>query len=159
MERPDSQNTPPAAGGPGSTGLDAVRGRGPGRLGPGLAIEGEIVSGEDVILDGQLTGSLDAPDHAVTVGAQATIRGRVFARIVVIAGTVLGDVAATTLIEVARGARVEADLAAPAVSIEEGAFVVGRIDMRRAEAAARVARYRLDRAGEARTAEAPPARP
>ena len=138
---------------------DTMRGRAPGRLGPGFVVEGEIVSGEDVILDGRLTGSIDAPEHAVTVAAAGSVRGRVFARVVIIEGAVHGDVAATALIEVGRGARVEADLAAPAVSIEEGAFVVGRIDMRRAEAAARVARYRLDRNGESKAPEAPAAKP
>ncbi len=127
----------------------------PGRLGPGLVIDGELVTGEDVILDGRLTGSLDAPEHAVTIGAAGSVRGRVFARVVIIEGAVHGDVAATALIEIGRGAHVEADLAAPAVSIEEGAFVVGRIDMRRADAAARVARYRLERTGESKPPEAP----
>lgn len=133
--------------------------RGPGRLGPGLVIDGELVSGEDIILDGRLNGSLDAPEHAVTIAATGSVRGRVFARVVIIEGAVHGDVAATALIEIGRAARVEADLAAPTVSIEEGAFVVGRIDMRRAEAAARVARYRLERTGESKIPEIPAAKP
>ena len=52
---------------------------------------------------------------------------------------------ATGRIEIGERARVEGDLNAPAVSIAQGAFVVGKVDMRRAEAAARVAKYRIER--------------
>jgi cytoskeletal protein CcmA (bactofilin family) len=126
----------------------------PGRLGPGLVIEGDVIAGEDVILDGRLSGGLHAPEHAVTIAAGATLRGGVFARVVIVEGAVHGDVTATGLIEVAQGARVEGDLTAPAVAIAEGAFVVGKIDMRRAEAAARVARYRAERPEGRTTASA-----
>jgi cytoskeletal protein CcmA (bactofilin family) len=130
-------------------------GRGPGRLGPGIAVDGEIVSGEDLVIEGRLTGALHAPDNAVTIGSDAIVRGRVFARTVVVEGTVHGEITATGLIDVAERARVEADLSAPSVAIAQGAFVVGKVDMRRADAAARVARYRLERGGESRTAERP----
>lgn len=145
---PDESPEPSATG-------NARRGRGPGRLGAGLTIDGDIISGEDLVLEGRLNGGLHAPENAVTIAASASVRGRLFARIVSIEGAVSGEVIATGSIEVAAGAKVEADLTAPVVAVEEGAWVTGRIDMRRAEAAARVARYRADRATEA---AAPPAR-
>jgi len=128
-------------------------GRAPGRLGPGLVVEGDIVAGEDLVLEGRLTGGLDVPDHAVTIGPTGSVHGRIFARVVLIEGAVQGEVTATGLIEVAERARVEANLNAPSVAIAEGAFLVGKVDMRRADAAARVARYRIERAGEARASE------
>jgi cytoskeletal protein CcmA (bactofilin family) len=127
-------------------GPSMTSGRGPDRLGPGLAINGDILTGEDVLLEGRLKGSLHAAEHTVTVGAAGSVNGRVFARVVVIEGAVQGEVTATGLIDIGQGARVEADLTAPSVAIAEGAFVVGKIDMRRADAAARVARYRIERA-------------
>jgi cytoskeletal protein CcmA (bactofilin family) len=128
------------------------QGRGPGRLGPTIVVDGDVITAEDLVLDGRLNGSIHAPDHAVSIAASATVRGRIFARVVLIEGSVSGEVAATGIIEVSQGARVEADLIAPAVAIAEGAFMVGKIDMRRAEAAARVARYRAERGNETRTA-------
>ena len=100
--------------------------RGPGRLGEGLSIEGDVVAGEDLVVEGRLTGGLQAPDHAVTIGAGATVKGRVFARVVLIEGTVQGEVTATGLIDIAESARVEADMNAPSVAIAQGAYVVGR---------------------------------
>jgi cytoskeletal protein CcmA (bactofilin family) len=125
-------------------------GRGPGHLGPSLVVDGDIITGEDIVLDGRLNGSIHAPDNAVSIAASAAVRGRIFARVVLIEGNVSGEVAATGLIEVSPGARVEADLIAPAIAVAEGAFMVGKIDMRRAEAAARVARYRAERGTEGR---------
>lgn len=119
--------------------------RGPGHLGASLVIDGDIVTGEDIIVDGRLNGSIHAPENVVSVAATATVRGKIFARMVLVEGSVSGEVAATGLIDVSPGARVEADLIAPAIAIAEGAFMVGKIDMRRAEAAARVARYRAER--------------
>jgi cytoskeletal protein CcmA (bactofilin family) len=127
--------------------LDTARRHGPGRLGAGLVIDGEVIAAEDLVVDGRLSGALNAPDHAVTISTSATVRGKIFARVVLIEGTVQGEVTATGSIEVAERARVEADLNAPSIAIALGAFVVGKLDMRRADAAARVARYRIDRAG------------
>jgi cytoskeletal protein CcmA (bactofilin family) len=126
--------------------------RGPGRFGPGLTVTGDVLAGEDLIIEGRLTGGLHAPDHTVTIATGPSINGRLFARVAVIEGAVQGEVTATALVEVAAGARVEADLTAPAVAIAEGAYLVGRIDMRRTDAAARVARYRVERGGDARAA-------
>jgi cytoskeletal protein CcmA (bactofilin family) len=128
-------------------------GRAPGLLGPGLALDGEIVTGEDIVFEGRLNGGLHAPEHAVTIGPKGSVRGRIFARLVLIEGTVNGDVTATGLIEIAEHARVEADLNAPSIAIAQGAFVVGKVDMRRTEAAARVAKYRIDKGAEARGTE------
>lgn len=119
--------------------------RGPGRLGAGLTVDGDIITGEDLVLEGRLNGGLHAPDHMITIAASGVVHGKVFARMVIIEGSVHGDVTATNLVEIGNAAKVEADVNAPAVSIAQGAFVVGKIDMRRADAAARVARYRLDR--------------
>jgi cytoskeletal protein CcmA (bactofilin family) len=127
--------------------------RGPGRLAAGLVIEGEVFASEDLVLEGQLTGLLQAPEHAITVAPGAGVRGRVFARVILVEGTVQGSLTATGLIEIGEGAKVDADLSAPSIAIAHGAQVNGKIDMRRTEAAARVARYRLERTADGRKAD------
>lgn len=126
---------------------ETIRGRGPRVLGPGLSVKGDLIAGEDLIFSGRLTGVLNAPDHAVTIAQGADVQGRVFGRVVLVEGHLRGEVTATHLIEVSESARIDGDLNAPSVSIAQGAFVTGRIDMRRADAAARVARYRLEKTG------------
>ncbi len=114
-------------------------------FGPGLAVEGEITAAEDLIFAGRLQGVLNAPEHAVTIAESADVRGRIFGRVVYVQGRIRGDVAATHFIDVAETARVDGDLCAPSIAIAQGAFVTGKIDMRRTDAATRVARYRLEK--------------
>jgi cytoskeletal protein CcmA (bactofilin family) len=123
----------------------AISGGPPSRPGRSVTIAGEIVTSEDLVIEGHVNGSVSAPDRLVTVSATGSVRGRVFARTVVIEGAVQGDVTASALIDVAERARVEADLCSPAVAIAQGAFLVGKVDMRHADAASRVARYRAER--------------
>jgi len=117
----------------------------PSQLSRGVAIRGAMLAREDLVVEGRLDGSLSAPDHAITIAPGAVVRGHVFAQVIVVEGSATGDLTATERVEVAAGARVEADITAPSVVVVEGAWVVGRIDMARAEAAARVAQYRLQR--------------
>jgi cytoskeletal protein CcmA (bactofilin family) len=133
--------------------VDTSHSRRPLRFGAGLVLDGDLSSGDDLIIEGRVNGTIHVPENAVTIAAGGTVRGRVFARVITVLGTVQGDVNATGLIEAAEGSRIEADLIAPAIAIAEGAFIVGRLDMRRAGAAARVARYRYRQSGDAGAAE------
>jgi cytoskeletal protein CcmA (bactofilin family) len=117
----------------------------PGQLGRGVAIRGDVLAREDLVVEGHLDGSLSAPGHAITIARGGVVRGHVFAHIILVEGSASGELTATERVEVAAGARVEADITAPSVALAEGAWIVGRIDMARADAAAHVARYRLQR--------------
>lgn len=117
----------------------------PSQLSRGVAIRGDMLVREDLVVEGRLDGSLSAPGHVITIARGGVVRGHVFAQIICVEGSASGDLTATERVEVAAGARVEADITAPGVVLAEGAWIVGRIDMARAEAAARVAQYRLQR--------------
>lgn len=126
--------------------LAAATGPGrPGQLGRGVTIRGDVFAREDLVVEGHLDGSLSAPGHAVTIARGAVVRGHVFAQVILVEGSASGELTAIERVDVVAGARVEADITAPSVALAEGAWVVGRIDMARADAAARVARYRLHR--------------
>jgi cytoskeletal protein CcmA (bactofilin family) len=126
--------------------LAAATGLGrPGQLGRGVAIRGDVFAREDLVVEGHLDGTLSAPGHVITIARGAVVRGHVFAQIILVEGSASGELTAIERVDVVAGARVEADITAPSVALAEGAWVVGRIDMARADAAARVARYRLQR--------------
>jgi cytoskeletal protein CcmA (bactofilin family) len=57
-------------------------------------------------------------------------------------GTVTGKLTATEIIDIRRDARVQAQVAAPRLALEEGGTVNGRIETRSVDAAVRVAQYR-----------------
>jgi cytoskeletal protein CcmA (bactofilin family) len=124
----------------------------PTTIGRSLKITGDLYAQQDLVLHGQVAGSIDVPDHALTVQQTGRLDGNAFARIVTLAGAMVGDVTASELVEVLPGASLEGNVAAPRVYLDEAATFRGRIDMRRTDAAVRVARYRLQRkvGGEAR---------
>jgi len=137
----------PDQGGPAAqTGIPYVRpGPRPGVLARGLVVTGDVVADEDLIVSARVDGCIDLPDHALSIAPDGQVSGQLFARLVVVAGRVTGNVTASESIELVDGATVEGDLTAPRVGIELGATFQGKVEMRRADAAVRVARYRLER--------------
>lgn len=117
----------------------------PTTIGRSLEVTGDLYAEQDLVLHGHVTGGIDLPNHALTVQDTGRVDGNAFARIVTLAGTMVGDITAIELVEVLPGASLEGNIAAPRVYLDEGATFRGRIDMRRTDAAVSVARYRLQR--------------
>lgn len=117
----------------------------PARFGEHVTVRGVIFAEQDLVIAGLVEGDVNLPNHAVTVDRSGRVTGSVFARIITILGRVAGDVTASERIEIHPEATVEADLTAPRVALHDGAFFRGKVEMKRAEAAVRVARYRLEK--------------
>ena len=115
----------------------------PTTIGRGLTITGSLTADEPVFIGGTFEGHVMVPHHAVTVGAGGRVEGFVTARVITVQGRSEGRLIARDLVRVLRGANVDADVASPRISLEDGAVFKGRVDGgARAEAAARVAAYR-----------------
>lgn len=116
-----------------------------GSLGPSLSVTGDVLAGQDLLVEGRLHGNLDMPEHALTIAPGARVEGRVFARAVTIAGTFVGELTATTRVQVIGQASVDGEVTCPRLLVEDGAVVHARVDTRRTESAVKVARYRLEK--------------
>ena len=62
-------------------------------------------------------------------------------------GAVTGNVTAARRIRIACTGSVEGDVAAPEVVIEDGAWLLGRVDPQRAETTIALARHRISKSG------------
>lgn len=112
-------------------------------IGKGVTITGSLTADEPVFIIGTFRGEVVVANHAVTVGTGGRVDGAVTARVITVQGGSAGRLIARDLVRVLQGATVHADVAAPKMSLEEGAVFNGRVDGgARAEAAARVAAYR-----------------
>lgn len=111
----------------------------------GLLVTGDLNAEEDVVIDGIVTGTIDMPAHALTIGPSAQVDAKVFARDVTVYGRLSGKITATEIVDVRDSARVNGELAAPSVKLAEGARVNGRIETKKVDAAVHVARYRMAR--------------
>jgi cytoskeletal protein CcmA (bactofilin family) len=130
--------------------MDAQR-SGTTRLPAGLSISGDILSSEDIGIDGKLDGQLNIPDHHVDVSRGAVVRAKVIAGTVTIAGTVDGTVVATGRVVIEATADVRGHVVTPALTLREGATFNGTVDPTRTKAAMDVAKYRQKQTEVART--------
>lgn len=101
------------------------------RLGESVVITGEISGSEDLTIEGRVDGTVESRKHTVVIGHQATVKAQIFAKEVVVLGKVIGNVSATSKVEIRENGTVEGDLVSPSVAIAEGATFRGSIDMTR----------------------------
>ena len=94
----------------------------------GIKIKGEISGSEDLFVDGQIDGKITCANSTVTLGPNATVKADVTAREVIVRGRVEGKLTGTERIQVWRSARVQGDLKADRISIEEGAELHGMLE-------------------------------
>jgi len=94
----------------------------------GLSIEGEVVSEEEVVVQGSLRGKLATTD-AVLVGSSAIVEANVRAQTLTIAGQVTGNVTAQERVDLQAGARLVGDVKAARLTIADGASFKGNVDM------------------------------
>lgn len=104
-------------------------------LGPSLRFKGELAADEDLLLQGQVEGSIEH-SQSLTIGTDGGVKGNIRARIVIIDGAVEGDVHGLESVTVRETARVRGNIFAPRVGLADGAKFTGRIDMDSAQAAA-----------------------
>jgi len=102
-------------------------------LGSTLRFKGDLVADEDLVIQGQVEGSI-LHTRSVTIGAQGRVQGNTRARRIVVEGTIDGNLYALESVTVRSGAVVRGDVFSPRVSVDEGARLSGRIDMDNAPA-------------------------
>lgn len=99
-------------------------------IGSGMTIKGEIFSNEDLIIDGNVEGTIELLDHALTVGASGVVKtGVIKARAVVVVGIVHGDIDARERVEVRQDGKLVGDIKTSRVAIDDGAYFKGGIDI------------------------------
>jgi cytoskeletal protein CcmA (bactofilin family) len=101
----------------------------PATIGPSITIRGEVTGEEDLVIKGRVEGSVDLKQNSVTVGPEGTVKGDISGRVVTVEGSVEGDIGADEQVVLRGTARVQGDLSAPRVMLEDGAHFRGGVDM------------------------------
>jgi cytoskeletal protein CcmA (bactofilin family) len=100
-------------------------------LGKSLVIKGEVTGSESLYIDGRVEGSINLPGNRVTVGRNGVVSANIAAREIVILGKVRGNMTASDRFDIRSEGSLTGDVVAQRVSIEEGAFFKGGIDIRK----------------------------
>jgi cytoskeletal protein CcmA (bactofilin family) len=107
------------------------------QIGKSVVIKGELSGSEDLYVDGQVEGSIALKNNSLTVGPHGQVKANVDAKGLVIQGKLEGNVQASDRVELRKTAVVTGDITTQRISIEEGAYLKGKIDIQgRAEKAA-----------------------
>ena len=94
----------------------------------GSEFEGKLTFKDTVRIDGQFRGEITS-QNTLIVGETGEIMATVRSREVVISGTVTGNVFANERLVLHKTARVDGDVEAGSLAIEEGAILNGKVSM------------------------------
>lgn len=120
----------------GGTGLSTVSAPAPAPSSGGLTafidqgsqFEGKLNFKDTVRIDGEFTGEISS-ENTLIVGETGEITATIRSNIVVVSGSVSGNIYAGRQIVLHKTARVEGDLQCPSIMIEEGALFNGNLKM------------------------------
>jgi len=102
-------------------------------IGKGLIIKGEITGTESLFIDGKVEGNINLPGNRVTVGRNGMVAASITAREIVVLGKVRGNVSASDRVDIRAEGALTGDVSCARISIEDGAFFKGGIDIRKPE--------------------------
>jgi cytoskeletal protein CcmA (bactofilin family) len=124
-KQPNTNSNPPAAS-PKSGGTAVPR---VAVIGSNMLIIGKVQSSEDLYVDGEVRGTLEAENCRLTIGPNGKANAGAKAREVDIMGRIDGDVITQEKISIRKGGQLVGDIRAAGIVIEDGAYFKGSIDI------------------------------
>lgn len=97
-------------------------------IGPGMKLVGDCETDGTIRIEGSVEGSVKA-GKAVVVGKDGRVKGDITTQDAVISGTVVGSVAADSRLELQATARIDGEIRARRMQLEEGAILNGTVQM------------------------------
>jgi cytoskeletal protein CcmA (bactofilin family) len=97
-------------------------------IGPGMRVVGDCETDGTIRIEGMVEGSVRA-GKAVVVGKDGVVSGDIATQDAVISGTVNGTVVADSRLEIQATSRIEGDVRARRLQLEEGAIFNGTVHM------------------------------
>lgn len=97
-------------------------------IGPGMTVVGDCETDGTLRIEGRVEGTIRA-GKAVVVGKEGEVEGKIFTQDAVLGGRVVGAVHAASRLEVQSTARIDAEVRARRMQLEEGAEVNGSLTM------------------------------
>src|SRR5713101_7646171 len=100
-------------------------------IGKSVVIKGELSCGEDLYIEGQVEGTIDPKGNRLTIGPNGRVKANVTACVVVVQGKLEGNIQASDRVDLRQSAVVMADIATQHISIDEGVYFKGSINVQK----------------------------
>ena len=101
----------------------------PARIGKSVIIRGEVKGSEDLIVDGQVEGTVTLSESRLTIGPNAQVSADLSARDVLVLGRIQGNIVASGRVELRAGCSMEGDIRALRLAVEDNAHFRGKVDL------------------------------
>jgi cytoskeletal protein CcmA (bactofilin family) len=98
-------------------------------IGLDIEIAGDVRASADMKINGHIKGSIVESSHNVEIGESGKVKANISAKMVVVAGAVEGNIAGAEKVLIAKTGRVQGNIVAPRVQLEDGALFRGSIEM------------------------------
>jgi cytoskeletal protein CcmA (bactofilin family) len=100
-------------------------------IGEHIFIEGNIRGEEHLLIEGSMKGNIEMGEHNFIVGSKGRFEGEISAQNVGVSGQIIGSVNAKGKVEIKNEADLIGDIKANSISVEEGAYFKGSIELNR----------------------------
>ena len=100
-------------------------------LGRSVIFKGQILSRENLAIDGELEGTIEMVEHRLTIGTDGNVRANVKAREIELFGSMQGSIEAVDKVYIRKGAKFVGDIHCGGVVIEDGAYLKAGIELSR----------------------------
>lgn len=98
-------------------------------IGPSIHINGDLRGEEDLIIEGEVKGTVSLKHNGLTIGKQGKVTADVYANNISVDGFMEGDLYGAERISIRKTAEVRGNIVSPRVSLEDGARFKGSIEM------------------------------
>jgi len=98
-------------------------------IGQTIQIKGTVTGNENLVIEGKVEGSVDLSQNDLTIGQSGQVTADLVAKTVKIDGQVTGDISGQEKVIVSKTGKVQGNITAPRVTLEDGAKFKGAIDM------------------------------
>ena len=98
-------------------------------IGEHIFIEGNIRGEEHLVIEGSMKGNIEMKEHNFIVGSKGRFEGEILAQNVSVNGQIIGSVSAKGKVEIKNEADMIGDIKANSISVEEGAYFKGSIEL------------------------------
>jgi cytoskeletal protein CcmA (bactofilin family) len=116
-------------------------------IGRSIVVKGDISGAESLFIDGQVEGSITLADHRVTVGRNGSVTADINAKEVVIMGKVSGNIECSDRLDIRGEGTLIGDVVTQRISVEDGAVMSGKVQVRATEKAQEKAKAAAATAG------------
>lgn len=113
----------------GKTATPTIQNNQPATIGASIHFKGELSGAEDFIIQGKVDGEINLEKNNLTIGIDGVINANITAKIIIVEGTLKGDMFGSEKVIIRNTGNVLGNIVAPRVTLEDGAKFKGSIEM------------------------------